>query len=231
MAFIPPLIAAGASALSSAGAAIGSMFAGSAAAGGAAAAGSAAAAASSSLSLGTLATGLSTVGGVLGAVQSYQSGMFQSKLASYNEKLAQGNTRASLEAGQNAEEIKRMQTGKLIGSEAAATAASGIDVNSGSPTAVRQATAQAGEMDALNIRYNAARQAYGYSQEAFSDYLQSKADQESAVSGLVGGLFKAGGSFLSGASSLTDKWLQYQLSGALQVPTNTTSQYSMDVPY
>jgi hypothetical protein len=212
MAFIPPLIAAAGSMMASAGATVGSMFA--------AGAGAAGAAASSSLGLGALSTGLSTVGGVLGAVNSYQQGMFQSKIASYNAQLANQNRQASLTSGQNAEEIKRMQTGKLVGSEAAATAAGGIDVGSGSPEAVREATRMAGEYDALNIRYNAARQAYGYSQEAFSDLLQSKVAKQNAVSGLVGGLFNAGSSFVSGASSLADKWAQYQMTGALQVPTN-----------
>ncbi|MGH8338189.1 MAG: hypothetical protein ACRETL_15495, partial [Gammaproteobacteria bacterium] len=155
------------------------------------------AAATSSLGLGAASTALSTAGGIMGAVGTYQQGMFQSKLATYNSQLATQNQQASLTAGTNAEEIKRLQTGKLVGSEEAGTAAGGIDVGSGSPEAVRSATQSAGEMDALNIRYNAAREAYGYSQEAFSDALQSKVAKEDAVNGLVGGLFKAGGSFLS----------------------------------
>jgi len=221
MAFFAPLIAAGAGALSSAGAALGSMFAGGAAAAGA---GGAAAAASSSLGLGALSTGLSTVGGVLGAVGTYQQGMFQSKIATYNAQLAEQGKEAALTAGSNAESIKRMQTGKLVGEEAAAQAAGGVDVGGGSAEQVRNATKVSGEMDALNIRYNAARSAYGYQQEAFSDLLQAQSARQSAVSGLVGGIFKAGSSFISGASSLTDKWLQYQMSGALQVPSSGSSE-------
>lgn len=230
MAFVLPMIAAGATALSGAGAAIGGMFAGAGAAAGGASLGgglaasaaggvSAAAAAGSSLSLGALSTGLSTVGGLFSAVGTYQQGMFQSKIATYNAQLADQNKNAALGAGQNAEQLKRLQTGKEVGSEAAAQAAGGTDVGGGSNVQVRQATQTAGDFDALNIRYNAARQAYGYSQEAFSDMLQAKSAKQSAVSGLVGGIFKAGSSFISGASSLTDKWLQYQMSGALQVPT------------
>lgn len=220
MAFVIPMIAAGASALSGAGAALGGMFAagGGASLGGGLAA-SAAGAAGSSLSLGALSTGLSTVGGLASAVGTYQQGMFQSKIATYNAQLADQNRQAALTAGQNSEQLKRMQTGKEVGAEAAAQAAGGTDVAGGSNEAVRSATQTAGDFDALNIRYNAARSAYGYSQEAFSNMLQAKSARTSAVSGLVGGIFKAGSSFVSGASSLTDKWLQYQMTGALQVPT------------
>lgn len=218
--FLPLALAAG-SALSTAGAAVGSMFAGGAAAAGAA---GAATAAASSLSLGTVATGLSAASGVLGGIQAYQSGMFQSKIATYNSQLALQNKDASLNAGQNAEEIKRMQTGKQVGEEAAAQAAGGTDVSGGSNEAVRQATATAGDYDALTIRYNAARSAYGYTQEAFSDQLQAQSAKESAVSGLVGGVLKGGASFLGGASSLTDKWMSFQQSGALQVPSTGSSE-------
>lgn len=225
MAFIPPLLAIAGPALAGAGAGLGSMFAGGAAAAGV---GGAAAAAGSSLALGTLATGLSTAGGIFGAVQSYQSGMFQSKVANYNAQLAMQNEQASLTAGQNAEQLKRMQTGKEVGSEAAAQAAGGTDVGGGSNAEVRTATQTAGDFDALTIRYNAARSAYGYSQEAFSDMLQSKVAKQDAISGLIGGTLKAGGSFLSGASSLADKWTQYKTAGVFNVPTSSSSS---EVPF
>jgi hypothetical protein len=155
--------------------------------------------------------------------------MFQSKVATYNAQLADQNKQASLSAGNNAEQIKLMQTGKEVGAEAAAQAAGGTDVGGGSNKEVRQATQTAGDFDAQTIRYNAARQAYGYSQEAFSDMLQSQASKQTAVSGLASGLMSAGGSFISGASSLTNKWLQYQMSGALQVPSSGGS--SPGVPF
>ncbi len=56
---------------------------------------------------------------------------------------------------------QRVQTQGLIGTQRAAQAANGGEVNTGSNAITQQDTAQYGELDALIISNNAAREAYG----------------------------------------------------------------------
>lgn len=186
------------------GAALGSTFAGAAGA-------TAASAASSALSLGGISTALSTAGGVLSGISAYQQGMFQKSVAEQNEQISLQNQRTALEAGNTQESLQRLRTGQMVGREVAGAAAQGIDVGTGSPLAVQAATKLGGDMDALMIRYNAARQAYGYTVQADQFKDQATIAGRAAVGGLVSGLFQAGSSFLSGSSSLADKWLNAKL--------------------
>lgn len=186
------------------GAAIGSTFAGAAGA-------TAASAATASLGAGGISTLLSTGGSILSGISAFQQGMFQKSVAQQNEQIMLQNQRTALEAGNTQESLQRLKTGQMIGREVAGAAAQGIDVGTGAPKAVQAATQLGGDMDALMIRYNAARQAYGYQVEADQYHDQASIAGRAAVGGLVSGLFQAGSSFLSGSASLADKWLQYKL--------------------
>ena len=170
--------------------------------GGTAAAGAAGASTAAAASLGTsaLSTAASMGGSIFSGISGYQQNMFQAKLAGYNSQLALQEKNASLTAGQTAEEQDKMKTGKLIGEETANQGAGGIDVGGGSAVGVRESTQLAGDFDAATIRYNAARQAYGYGQQAFADQLQAQQDKNAAIGSLVGGVLGAGTNFVSGAA-------------------------------
>lgn len=178
--------------LSTAGAAIGQAFAPPATAAGEAGA---------SLGMGTLSTGVNVVGNVLEGIGGYQQAQYQSKLAAANA------VNATL-AGQTAEESSKLRYGGLAAEQKTATAANGVQVDSGSAARAVQSTQEIGGLDAAMIHYNALKEAYGL--EA-----QAGVDKTVARNSLVSGGFKAATSFISGASSLSDKWLQYQRSGAL----------------
>lgn len=66
-----------------------------------------------------------------------------------------------------------------VGSQRAALAAQGIDISSGSALDVQENTAQLSELDIMNIKNNAAREAWGYSIQA-SDYMNQAALTEAA---------------------------------------------------
>jgi hypothetical protein len=141
----------------------------------------------------------------------YQQASYAADLASRNASIARQNATAATEAGEYAGEVSNLRYGALRGEERAAAGASGIDVNVGSPVAVRQSTANLGAMDAAMIHYNAARQAYGDQAIAASDIAQSKADKDAALGSLAVGAFKTGSSLLSTASSLGSRFAQNQL--------------------
>lgn len=162
---------------------------------------SAAGTAGASLGWGTLATGANAMGNLL-------QGVGQAQQYGYAAKVAGQNSEAALSAGQQAESASKMKYGALEAEQKATQAANGIQVTSGSAEAVRHSTEEIGAMDAALIHYNAARQAFGESTQA-SLY------KSAAKGALVKGVANAATSFLGGANALSDKALQYKLSGAM----------------
>lgn len=179
-------------ALSNMGAQAGSMFAGS---------GSAEELARRSLGWGALATGLDVGANIGAGVEGYMRGK-------YGASILRSNAQAVRAAGQYEESAAKAGTTRTVAEQTVAQAANGIDVGSGSALAVRDATEAIGAMDAAMIHYNAQREAFGLDVEA---NLLKRAGTSALVRGGVG----AAGSFLSGASALSDKWAAYRRSGAL----------------
>lgn len=182
------------------------------------AAASAATAGAASIGASALGTGMGVAGSLLSGVSSFEQGMFQAHLASYNEQLAAARQGQVLQAGQIAQSEQLMKTGKEVGAAKAAQAAGNIDIGTGSASAVQAGIEAAGKYDAATLRYNMASQVYGEGQQRLTDRLQATADKTGAWAGLLGGIMGAGSSFMSGASSIADKWAQMGTTGALNVP-------------
>lgn len=100
-------------------------------------------------------------------------------------------------------DTQRLQTQQLIGTQRAAMAANGGVVDEGSNALITQDTAQFGELDALIISNNAAREAYGYDVQAEGNLRNAstlrknakRAPISSMLGGAIGGL---GSAFSSG---------------------------------
>lgn len=101
-------------------------------------------------------------------------------------------------------DTQRIQTQQDIGTQRAAMAANGGVVDEGSNALITQDTAQYGELDALIISNNAAREAYGYEVQADANLRNAKTLKKNAKSapitsmlgGAIGGL---GSAFSSGS--------------------------------
>lgn len=185
--------------------------------------------AATAATLGTVASIGGTVFSALGAIS---SGISQSKSADYNAQIALNNAKiarnnASL-AGQKGE-IEAAQAGAQEKAKLAAIqadqGASGVDVNSGSAVNVRSSTAQVGEQDILNIRANAARNAYGYETEAQSDTAQAGLYKSQASSDMLGGFLGGASSFLSGVGSAGSEYANYLRSGGLGISSGITPTF------
>jgi len=167
-------------------------------------------AAGSSINYGLTSGGLATAGQLFGGVGAFQQGSYLARVASNNASIMRANASEAVQAGTYEESASNLRYGLLEGKQKVASAANNIDVNSGSALATRQATAQIGAMDAAMIHFNAARQAYGEQTEAASLTAQSKLDQAAAIGGFGKGLFNAGATLLSSASSVGSKFAAYQ---------------------
>ena len=94
-------------------------------------------------------------------------------------------------------------------------AANGIDTTSGTSLNVQGDTAKLGELDALTIRSNTARKAYNMRVEGLSDTNQAGLYDAQASNAKAAGALGGFSSILSGATSLSDKFLGWQKAGIL----------------
>ena len=194
--------------------AAGTASAGTAAAVGAGAFGAEAVAAGTLLpSLATAATIGSSAISALGAISSSRA---QAASAGYNAKVAQQNATI---ATQNANftgaegEQNTAAAGAATKAKIAATmanqAGSGVDINSGSAVDVRESEAKLGMLTALNVRSQAARQAYGFQTQSASDTGQAALLRKQQSADQEAGYLNAGATVLGGVgkASQFSTWL------------------------
>lgn len=90
----------------------------------------------------------------------------QAKIYEFNAAVAEMQAEDAVKRGHDEESRFRAGVRGLIGSQRAAFAASNVDVGFGSALDVQADAAYLGELDALTIRNNAAREAWGFKIEA-----------------------------------------------------------------
>ena len=146
----------------------------------------------------------SLAAGAFSAFGAYQQNQYQAQVAANNAQIAQNNAKAALAAGAVEEQNQRLLTEQRIGKVRANAGAAGVDPNFGSPLDLQSDTAKLGELDALTIRNNAARRAYGYQVEGLNQSAQASLYNSASY-----------GSLLSGATSVGSKYMGFQQSGVL----------------
>lgn len=156
---------------------------------------------------------LGAAGTMMQARQSSGQASYQAAVAKNNAVLARRNAEVAIQAGDVREQAKRRETAGIIGAQRAAYAAHGVDVNVGSPVDVQASTAELGELDALTIRNNAQREAYGYKIQEGNASAESGLFGDQASGDMLAGWVGSIGSLMGDASSVGDKWLKYQGAG------------------
>lgn len=145
--------------------------------------------------------GSSVIGG-LGAIQQSRaqaaSAGYNAKIASENAKIATQNAGFVGAEGEQNVAAESQKTRAVEGAIIANQGASGVNVNTGSNVDVRESAAKVGMLNALNVRSQAARAAYGYQTQAFSDLAQSKLLRSEQKSDITGGYINAGATILGG---------------------------------
>lgn len=154
-----------------------------------------------------------------GDAQSAQA-RYQAQVAKNNAQIAQQNAEYSSQAG----EAQALNTGlkgaARVAHVKAAEAANNLDVNSGSPVAVRAGEAETAKLDTMTTRNNALLQAYGYQTQGANYTSQAGLDESVAANAPIGADLSAAGGLLGSASSLGFKWSGMQESG------NTTEGFA-----
>ena len=142
---------------------------------------------------------LSLAGGLMQAKGQTDNANFESGMLKQNAMFKEQTAQETINAGATSADWQRVRTGQMIGTQRSVQAANGIDVNSGSSAQMQDDTAMLGELDALTIQNNAAREAYGYRVQAKQDLLNANQTVQNgktaAMGSILGGLGSAFGSF------------------------------------
>lgn len=144
----------------------------------------------------------SAFGTVMDAYGQYQAGQANQKIAQRNAQISRMQAADAAFRGGEAEGRQRLATSMRMGEQTAQMATAGIDVGAGSALDVIGDTATFGEQDALTIRADAEREAWGYNQQAVGEEF---AGREAARQGTQG----AFSSLIGGAGTVADKWYKY----------------------
>lgn len=118
----------------------------------------------------TAASGVATMMSSSSQASALRSqGAYEQQIYESNSRLAMVQADDAITRGNRDATEQLKQTKKLIGSQRAALAAQGIEVGSGSSLDIQQDTAAMGASDALTIKNNAWREAWGFKNQAL-DY-------------------------------------------------------------
>ena len=117
---------------------------------------------------------LSAAGAAYSVDAGNKAAQAQEEQSKENAKAATTSAKNTTLAAQVEEDRRRQQTRAMLASQRTTFAANGVDMSTGTPLEILGDTAAIGEQDALTIRANAARQAWGYQVEANNSLNQGR---------------------------------------------------------
>lgn len=147
---------------------------------------------------------------IVGQVKQSQSQKQQAKQqAAVDENNSQFDSWLAGDAiarGRIEENASRQRTAQLKGTQRATLGARGIDLTVGSAEDILSDTDYMGEIDALTIRQNAEREAYGYSRQAAG--LAGSADNLRSTAGAISPATAGLSTLLTGAGQVASAYYQ-----------------------
>lgn len=132
--------------------------------------------------------------------------------AQLNAQLAEQSAQQTLAAGQAQEEQVREHGAQVQGAQRAAFAANGVDVNSGSAAIVQGSTDVQSRVDAMTVRMNAIREAFG--QRIQSTNYENEARMATVQSKGISPLLSSATSLLGSSGQIASSWYRLNKSGA-----------------
>lgn len=171
--------------------------------------------------LAVLSLASTVIGGGMQYMAQKQAGAAQSNALRYQADVDQNNkiitdqlAKDAIDRGRTEEQMHRIKIGQLKSEQLNAFAKNGVETDSGSALDVLSDTAMIGELEALTIRNNAEREAYGYKVQGMN-YSASAANNRTAASTAKSSANTAAlTSVLSTAGTVSGKWYDYKKSGA-----------------
>ena len=131
------------------------------------------------------------------AASQANAGKFNSRVNEINAQFAEDQALDAERRGRDDEEQLRLRIRQAIGTARAGYAGQGVDVSVGSAADAQAGIAYQGEKDAITIRNNAAREAWGYRVQGWNYKTQAKLDKYKGYAGAVSTVLGAAGNYYS----------------------------------
>jgi hypothetical protein len=143
------------------------------------------------VSLALMASAAVSAGGsVMEGYAANNAAKFNAGMSMNNAKIAKQNADLAGEIGTAKSEASQMKTAAQVGATTASQGASGVQIGGKSFQDVRESEQKIGALEAMNIRSNAAREAYGFKVQEASDIAQAKQLKAEGKNALIGGFVK-----------------------------------------
>lgn len=154
------------------------------------------------------------IGGTLLAAGQVYQGQAAKKAGDANARVQTILANDAIERGKAKEASQRRKTAALKGRQAVVFGASGGEINTGSALEILADTAQFGELDALRIRSNAEREAFGFLSGAAISRAAGKNARTTSI-------LNAAGTLITTGATVGSKWNAFQLDN----PNKTFGQF------
>ncbi len=146
-------------------------------------------------------------GGIVQAGAQRAQGSLERTIANINAETLDAQAKDSIQLGEAEASALKRDARRLQSQQRAAMAANGVDVDEGTALEIQQDTALVASQDALQIRYNAARQAFGFKKDAGRERLQGKLAKAAGNNAARGSLISGG---IAGARDLLRGAYEYE---------------------
>lgn len=163
---------------------------------------------------GGIATGIKAYGAVKEGEAAQASANYNAAVQRANAAQAKSNQQLASQAGMAQEGMFQQKTRAETGQTIANQAGSGVDVNSGSATDVQASQAELGQLDAMTIRSNATKEAYGYQVQEVNDKAQANLDVFEGKNAKKASIINAAGTLIGGASDAATSYQKYKMAGS-----------------
>lgn len=175
--------------------------------------------------------GVQALGSIQQGYAASNAGKYAAGVDLNNAQIMRENATYAGQKGAAAVEAESLKTRARVGGILAEQGASGVDVHGESARNVRASAAEVGALNALNIRSNAAREAYGYEVKATEATEQAKIDKMQAHQAKIAGYTKAATTILGAAADPNADWSGLMGKKGLQGPALSGAVYGTPGSY
>lgn len=140
----------------------------------------------------TIMAGLTLAGGVSQSRAINAMGDYQKSIFDTNARFSELRAEDAIKRGDKEAQNVQKQAKRLIGSQRATLAAQGIELDEGTALQIQEDTAELGAADAMTVRNNAWREAWGFRAQALDFRSQGKMAKLGARNRAASTLLNAG---------------------------------------
>ena len=138
-----------------------------------------------------------------------QAGEYNAAVARNNQIIAERQAEDAIKRGDIAADEQRRKTARIGAAQRVGFGSSGLAIDSGSSLDILGDTAAFGELDALTIKNNAQREAYGYRVQGMNYGAEAGLSLARGQNAATAGAISAGSTVVGGLGTAADRWATY----------------------